>query len=94
MIMSNSRHEVVMLERMLEHSSIPHFFNKHGERWRINYPCDPIGGGCVFTVFQLEEGAREDLVTFMDNETDFCKDMSVLEAYSRILLHLVKGVKS
>lgn len=83
---NEKHHEIVMLEKMLNYSRIPHFFDKHGT-WKIHYPSDPIGGGCVFTVWQLEEGSSEDLVRFMDNETDEIKDVPIMQAYESILCH-------
>lgn len=92
-ILTNKKHHaIVMLEKMLNYSRIPHVMDTRFDGWQINYPADLIGYGRKYTIRQhsLTEGAKNDLVEVWDNETDEIKAMTVLQAYAKILAYQIK----
>ncbi len=94
-ITSDAHHEIVMLDKILNFSGIPHVTEKRFDGWQINYPADLIGHGRVYTIrkHSLTEGNKKALVEVWDNETDEIKTMTVLQAYAKILAHQIKCEK-
>lgn len=95
---SNARHAVEMLDTMLRFSKIPHVLESQDDEIRIAYPHEILGNGRIYTVSRIGD-KDDDLVVFWDDVKlmqDTCKpkNMSVLEAYARILYHHLKKEKT
>lgn len=86
---SDAHLDIVLLDKMLTNSGIPHVTDKRFDGWQINYPEDLIGHGRVYTVRQhsLTKGNTQDLVEFWNNETDEIKAVPIMRAYECILCH-------
>lgn len=89
---NEKHHGIVMLDKMLSYSRIPHVTDKRFDGYQINYPADLIGHGRKYTIRQhsLTEGYKTDLVEVWDNETDEIKAVTVLQAYAKILMHQIR----
>ena len=91
-ITSDAHHEIVMLDKILNFSGIPHVTEKRFDGWQINYPADLIGHGRVYTIrkHSLTDGTKDDFVEVWNNQTDEIRAMPVLQAYARILCHYLR----
>jgi hypothetical protein len=89
---NEKHHEIVMLDKILSWSTIPHLTEQRFDGYQINYPAELIGYGRKYTIRQhsLTEGNKKALVEVWDNETDEIKTMTVLQAYAKILAHQIK----
>lgn len=89
---NEKHHEIVLLEKMLSYSRIPHVTHKMFDGFQINYPADLIGYGRKYTIRQhsLARGAKNDRVELWDNDTDEIKDVTVLQAYAKILAYQIR----
>jgi hypothetical protein len=92
---NEKHHEIVMLDKILIYSRIPHITQQMFDGYQISYPKDLIGYGRKYTIRQhsLTEGSKKALVEVWDNETDEIKTMTVLQAYAKILAHQIKCEK-
>ena len=90
---NEKHHEIVMLDKILSYSRIPHLTEQRFDGWQINYPAELIGYGRKYTIRQhsLTEGSKKALVEVWDNETDEIKTMTVLQAYAKIFDHYFKA---
>lgn len=90
---NKKHHEIVMLDKILSYSRIPHLTEQRFDGYQINYPAELIGHGRKYTIRQhsLTEGNKKALVEVWDNETDEIKTMTVLQAYAKIFDHYFKA---
>lgn len=94
---SNAKHAVEMLDTMLSFSNIPHVLEHQDDALVIAYPSEILGDGRIYTVAQIGD-PNDELVVFWDDVKlmkDTCKpvNMSVLQAYARILYHYLRDGK-
>lgn len=88
---NEKHHGIVLLDKMLRFSRIPHVTEKMFDGWKICYPAELIGHGRKYTVRQhsLSMGEKNGLVELWDNDTDEIKAVSVMQAYAKILAYQI-----
>lgn len=88
-VKTNEAHtDIVLLDKMLTNSGIPHVMDKRFDGWQINYPEDLIGHGRVYTVRQHSlTRDNKSMLELWNNETDEIKAVPIMQAYECILRH-------